>query len=219
MRNAIVLLATTLALAVSAHAQWKVSGHAAVVENKEGYSLSIARQAHGWVWATLALPERSNDTLAAGQAPAFRVDGQAMHDATGAMKMQAIGIEAYASAPKRVSFVIWQARDDGVRNDKIDQLMSGKDVVFRYTAATGVAKETSFPLGGAGQALARALDLTRKPDRALVEDDQTFRWAYGEVMKRCSRAGADAANCSRRAVSCGKKAGSHDLAVFQACVK
>ena len=219
MRKTLLALVMTLLAAGASHAQWKVVGNSAVAENKDGHSLSVYRHANGWVWASFALSDRTPDLLAANKAPTYKVDQNTAHDVGDAMRIQGAGIPVYKGEPKRVSFAIWRGDDPDIRNAKIDQLMTGRDVVVNYTVANGMSKQTTFALNGAGQAIAKALDIEKKADRKLAEYEETFRWAYREVMKKCRRDGVDATECSDRAIACGAKAGSMDLAVFQACVK
>jgi hypothetical protein len=225
MRMALFAFAMTLASGV-AHAQWRVvagEGDAgkerttAVVENKEGHSLSIYRQPDGAVWARFTLAGKTPDQLAAAKPPVYQIDKNKPNDVADPMRAHGMmGLKSYAAEPKSVSFLIWTGKDE-VRSDRMNQLMNGKAVSFQYYPASGGSKRTEFPLNGAGQAIARALDIPKK-DKALAENREDFRLAFREVMKKCQREGADMNECANRAAACGVQPKSADLTTYLACV-
>lgn len=210
----------TLLLSAGAQAQWKVIDGVAAVENKEGHALSVYRQANGTVWAQLTLSNRTPDEFAPKKAPVYRVDQNPANDLAHAMLLQDMGggFQAFAWNPKSVHFLIWQGSELQGRSDKVNHLMTGKAAVFQYEVAGGTLRETTFPLNGAGQAIARALDIPKK-DRTLVEDPEAFRWAYAASLKKCQRDLGNPSECSSRAIACAKRAKSANLPVFRACME
>jgi hypothetical protein len=225
MRSALFVLAMTLVSGV-AQAQWRVvagQGDAgkerttAVVENKDGHSFSIWRQADGGVWARFALSSRSAEQLAPAKPPVYQIDKGKLNDVADPMRAHGVaGMNSYAAEPSAVSFLIWTGKDEA-RSERMNQLMGGKSLVVQYYLPTGASRTTEFALNGAGQAIARALDIPKK-EKTLAESED-LRWAFREVLKKCQREGADAAECSNRAAACAAQPKSANLAVFKACVE
>lgn len=230
MRNAVAACLAALALCGAAHAQWKVVGNAgekgkdrstARVESKDGHALSIYREANGTVWASFSIPARDAAELHGDYAPTLQVDAFPVRDAGTAQRLQKMGagIRAYTWEPRRVSFLVTMGSEHELANEALTQLMEGRNVVVRYTVAGGGNRQASFTLNAARPAIAHALDIPMRADAALVEHRAKFDVAYRQAMQRCARTAHGAKDCADRALACSKQARSHDLHVFQACVK
>lgn len=230
MRKTLLAFLLTLLASGASLAQWKVVGGSgekgkdrstARVENKDGHALSIYRQANGSVWASFEIPAKGAGELAADRAPTYQVDAHPVRDLGTALKLQGMGtgFQAYAWEPRRVSFVLTMGAEHDIGNEKLEQLMEGRNLVVRYTLASGAAAQASFTLNAAKNAIAHALDIPTRADAALAENPGKFKVAYREALKRCSRQGERAKECVERALTCSRQRRSDDLEVFQACAK
>lgn len=227
MRNALLALALMLTLCGTAGAQWKVVGTGAergpqrgtaLVENRDGHSFSVHREADGSVWGSFSIPQSASAQLAADQAPAYQVDAFPPRDLGRVMRLQEIGgLRTYAWEPHRVSFVLSLGGVHEVNNEALEQLMQGKHMVVRYMLAGGGSAEARFTLNAARSAIGRALDIPIRNDAALVEHRAKFDFVFRDAMRRCSRLGAGAKDCVDRALTCARQPRSNDLQVFRAC--
>ena len=194
----------------------------AYVENSEGHSFSIYRiEKGGPVWGNFSLSNKVFDQIDPQKPPLYRVDKNPPTDLSRAKQLQdEIGIQAYGWEPKWVNFLMWHGKESGGISADLINIMTGKQIVFRYYLSTGGYKETSFDLEGAREAINNALGIRYAPSQDEIIENQidSLLLGYQEECRKKNKSYDDAQRCIGRATDCRTDALKVlDITVFKKC--
>lgn len=192
----------------------------AIVSNADGHTFSIYRISdNGAVWGNFALSEKSFDQVDWSRPPIYRIDKNEPHDMTSLKETGEITagkIILYEWKPKWVNFQIWHGKkSDGIATG-LRNLLTGKEIVFRYYLFSGGYKDTSFSLKGAGPIISKTIDVSEKEDPS-EKSKVRFRSVTSEALNNCTNNPIDFKACFDKVTTCSKKA-NIDVDLFNDCI-
>jgi len=132
--------------------------------NASGHSLQVYRLNDGAKAISFRLSEQSPDVFG-DKAPMMRVDKMKPFDFELIVDLDRMKrvtfnrssiVVTYRAEPKWFSAVVYMGKNIPARGP-IHDLVTGKNVVVRYSLSTGEYKETSFSLDGANEAITEAI--------------------------------------------------------------
>ena len=161
------LIAILLVKLNPAHAVWEVidqvdSGtntttQVAFTKNEAGYSLQIYRDDVDAIRARFSI-NRNLDLLAKRHCPTFQVDSRLLDN-------RSINDAPCITNVSWSEFVLGYVRDNVVNSAKLNALVNGNTITFRYMLENGAYEETSFSLLGSKRSTLTVIggDITISP--------------------------------------------------------
>lgn len=151
----IACLALTLLLTpVSVSAEWKVITHTdtnnnsetqvAYSQNEEGYSLEIYKDSVGAIRTRFSL-NSALDTFAKRSCPTYQIDSRMLDN-------RSINDAPCLTNLAWSEFVLGYISSEIVNSERLNALMNGSTVTFRFMLDNGSYKETQFSLAGSKRA-------------------------------------------------------------------
>jgi hypothetical protein len=141
------------------HAEWSVITHTdtnnntttqvAFTENEEGYSLEIYRDNVGAIRSRFSL-NAALDMLAKRSCPTYQIDSTLIDN-------RSINDAPCLTELAWSEFILGYTENDTVNSDKLNALMNGGTVTFRFRLENGSYMETNFSLIGSKRATLSAL--------------------------------------------------------------
>ncbi len=154
MNKSIVLSSILLLLPISVYADWQVITHTdtntntatqvAYTDNDQGYSLEIYRDSVNAVRARFSI-NRALDKLVNKHCPTFQVDNRLLDNRS---INDAVCITDLAWS----EFVLGYVIDNSVSSAKLNALVNGSTITFRFMLESGTYEETNFSLSGSKRA-------------------------------------------------------------------
>jgi hypothetical protein len=140
-------------------AEWNVITHTdtnsdnktqvAFTENTEGYSLEIYRDSVGAVRSRFSL-NTELDMIANRSCPTYQIDSRLLDN-------RSINDAPCLTGLSWSEFILGYVADDQVISEKLNALMNGSTITFRFMLENGSYKETEFSLSGSKRATLSAL--------------------------------------------------------------
>jgi hypothetical protein len=160
LKNATQKIALILMLCPSlVHAEWEVITHTdtnnntetqvAYTKNEDGYSLEIYKDNVGAIRSRFSL-SAALDKLAKRTCPTYQVDSTLLDN-------RSINDAPCLTDLAWSEFILGYTENQTVNSDKLNALMNGITVTFRFILQNGSYKETSFSLSGSKRATLSAL--------------------------------------------------------------
>ncbi len=144
---------------VLVHAEWNVITHTdtndnsqtqvAFTENNDGYSLEIYKDSVGAVRSRFSL-NTALDMIAKRSCPTYQIDTRLLDN-------RSINDAPCLTGLFWSEFILGYIADKEVVSEKLNALMNGSTITFRYMLENGSYKETNFSLSGSKRATLSAL--------------------------------------------------------------
>ncbi len=189
----------------------------ATVTNDAGHSFSIYRVPSGQAWANFSLSDQTLDQISPKGLLMYRIDKHEPVDLAQGAALARYGVKLHEWEPRWVNFLFWHGREEQGRGQLV-ALMEGTTLLIRYRLATGGYKETSFPLSGARQAIAWALQISEAPDYAKEAHNAGVEKALADARATCPRSSVRAYMACDERISRCRSAGTVDLTALLSCL-
>ncbi|MBL1140987.1 MAG: hypothetical protein HND53_03065 [Proteobacteria bacterium] len=144
---------------VLAHADWSVITHTdtnnnsetqvAYTQNEEGYSLEIYKDHVGAIRSRFSL-STALDILAKRSCPTYQIDASLLDN-------RSVNDAPCLTDLAWSEFILGYTENNVVSSEKLNALMNGSTVTFRFMLENGSYKETYFSLSGSKRATLSAL--------------------------------------------------------------
>ncbi len=144
---------------ILAHAEWTVITHTdtnsntetqvAYTQNEEGYSLEIYKDNVGAIRSRFSL-NAALDMLAKRSCPTYQIDSTLIDN-------RSINDAPCLTDLAWSEFILGYTENRIVSSDKLNALMNGGTITFRFILENGSYKETNFSLSGSKRATLSAL--------------------------------------------------------------
>jgi hypothetical protein len=144
---------------VLGHAQWDVITHTgtnnnaetqvAYTQNEEGYSLEIYKDNVGAIRSRFSL-NAALDMLAKRSCPTYQIDSTMLDN-------RSVNDAPCLTDLSWSEFILGYTENKVVTSEKLNALMNGGTITFRFRLENGSYKETNFSLSGSKRATLSAL--------------------------------------------------------------
>lgn len=227
MKTLLLTLSLLLSIELFAH-EWQVheqvyprinySQKVASVTNEHGDRLTIYNMpTDGTVWASLEIAN-SGDYIKWSIAPVIYIDKFQPIKLDQVRGMQDFGLHSYDWIKNRLNFRIWHGQEEKGLSNTMIKIMSGHQLLVKYTTKSSTSNTAKFTLKGADTAISEALSISPSTDIHEQVQKRYFNIAVIKENTRCRLDKKNSEACLQQSLNCSEIVGL-DIQLYTECLK